>query len=57
MRTIAGKPFWKRNSCGALGAITLRNHETAIGENLAGNTLDQLTKEGRELLEEYGKND
>ena len=52
VRTIGGQSYWRCEDCGAIGYMIDANHETAIGENLAGSTLDQLTKEGRKLLEE-----
>ena len=51
VRTIAGGSYWKCDLCGEIGYATVANHEAAVLENLMGNTLDQLTKEGRELLE------
>ena len=51
VRQLAGKSVWKCDGCGELGAITLQNHASAIRENLMGNTLDQLTSDGRELLD------
>ena len=50
-RITAGVMFWKCSECGAIGSDCMANHEAAIGENLAGNTLDQLTREGQKLLE------
>ena len=57
VRTIGGHSYWLCEVCGATGYGTMADRKAAIRENLMGNTLDQLTKEGRELLEEYGKND
>ena len=51
VRTIGGQNYWRCEACGAIGYMINANHETAIRENLAGSTLDQLTREGRELLE------
>ena len=51
VRTIEGQNYWRCELFGATGYMTNANHGTAIRENLAGSTLDQLTKEGQELLE------
>ena len=51
VRTIGGQNYWRCGECGAIGYMTNPNHDTAIAENLAGPTLDQLAKEGRKLLE------
>ena len=40
--------------CGAIGYATGADHEAVIQENLAGFRLDQLMKEGREMLGEAG---
>ena len=37
--------------CGALGAIMLRNHATAVRERALGLMLDWLTRDGRDLLD------
>ena len=51
VRTIGGKNYWRCEVCGAIGYMINANYETAIRENLAGSTLDQLATEGRDLLE------
>ena len=50
-RAKGGKLYWRCDGCGAVGYDTTNNHDAAIQENLLGNTLDQLTKEGRRLLD------
>ena len=37
--------------CGAIGADLVKDHEAAILVSLTDNTLDEQSKEGRELLE------
>ena len=51
VRTVSDRSYWKCDCCGSIGYPSAVNHEAAIQENAAGNTLDQLTKDGRELLE------
>ena len=51
VRTIGGKNYWRCEVCGAIGYMVEADHGAAIQENLMGNTLDQLTREGRELLD------
>ena len=50
-RTTGYRIYWRCSLCGAVGRDSTANHEAAIRENLMGNTLEQLTKEGRRLLE------
>ena len=50
-RTTGYRIYWRCSVCGAIGRDSVKNHEAAIQENLMGNTLDQLTREGRKLLE------
>ena len=49
VRTVGGQNYWRCEVCGAISYVIDANHETADRENLAGSTLDQLTKEGREI--------
>ena len=51
VRHIGSVMFWHCDRCGAMRYDTAQNHIDAIQENLAGNQLDQLTKEERELLD------
>ena len=50
-RSVNWTPYWKCDRCGAISSDCRESHEAAILENSMGNTLDQLTKKGRELLE------
>ena len=50
-RTRGYRMYWRCSLCGAVGRDSIENREAAILENLMGNTLDQLTREGRKLLE------
>ena len=50
VRTIGGGSCWRCNVCLAVGHPSAAN-EAASVENAAGKTLEQLTREGRELLE------
>ena len=52
VRTISDRSYWKCDVCLAIGYATIRNHEAAVLETIMGNTLDQLTKEGRKMLED-----
>ena len=54
VRTIAGKPVWKCDACGTLGAINLQNHASAIRENALGLMLGNLTRDRRKLLDTDG---
>ena len=51
VRTVAGRPFWKCSECRAIASATMRNHEAAVLENLAGDRVDQLTQEEQNLLD------
>ena len=50
-RQISSVMFWQCDQCDAVGSDCMENHEAAIRENLAGNMLDQLTREGQKLLD------
>ena len=50
-RSVNGTPYWKCDRCGAIGYATDVNRAVAVEENLAGIRLEQLTREGRKLLE------
>ena len=54
VRTIGGGSYWKCDACGEIAYPSAANHEAAIRENAAGNTLDRLTKEGRKMLDTDG---
>ena len=51
VRPFGGQNYWRCEVCGAIGYMIDANHETVIGENLAGSTLDQLARDGRKLLD------
>ena len=55
VRTIYGGSYWKCDRCGEIAYPSPANHEAAIQENLMGNTLEQLTREGRKLLDNNEK--
>ena len=54
VRTVNGGSYWKCDLCGALGAISVRNHAAAVRENAMGLMLDCLTRAGRRLLDTDG---
>ena len=54
VRTIGDKACWRCDVCAAVGYMTIANHEAAVLENLLGRELDQLTSEGRRILEADG---
>ena len=54
VRTIGGQSYWLCEVCGATGYGTMADRKAANRENLMGTTLDQLTREGRRLLESDG---
>ena len=47
-RSAGYQLYWRCSVCGAIGRDSVENHAAVIMENLMGNTLEQLTKEGRE---------
>ena len=51
VRTIYLASYWRCDGCGAIGDASVQNYARAIHEHLLGKRLDQLTKEGRKLLE------
>ena len=51
VRTRAGSGYSECDLCGAIRYASDANRSAAIQENLAGSTLERLTKEGRKLLE------
>ena len=53
-RTTGYRMYWRCSLCGAIGRDSVENHEAAIRENIMGNTLDQLTREGRKILDTDG---
>ena len=48
---IGSVVFWQCDRCGAMRYDTAQNHIEAIQENLAGEQLDQLSRDGRKLLD------
>ena len=52
MRTIGYTLYWRCDVCRAIRHETTHNHEAAVLENMLGERLDQLTKEGRKTLSE-----
>ena len=49
--TAGGNVYWFCSRCGASGDNCVATREAAIRENRMGDRLEQLTKEGRNLLE------
>ena len=51
VHTIYLASYWECDRCGAIGDASVQTYAKAVHENLLGDRLDQLTREGRELLE------
>ena len=51
IRTVNGGSYWKCDLCVEIDYPSPAIHAAAIRENSMGNTLEQLTTEGRKLLE------
>jgi hypothetical protein len=51
VRPWGGAQYWICNSCCAVGHRSVATNDGAILENLHGQVLARLTKEGRELLD------
>ena len=54
LETAAVRLYWICTGCGAVGSDTTENLEAAVLENGISVQLQQLTREGRKLLDSSG---
>ena len=52
LHTIYLASYWECDRCGAISDASVQSYAKAIHENLMGDRLDHLTREGRKLLDQ-----